>query len=53
MLDSLSCLVKTIIGSFPIKNPHPEKGQQRWIIDLRMVNHSEPFSLLGSVPLAK
>ena len=43
MTDCLSRLVKTIVGSFPVKNPHPEKRQQGWIIDLRTVDHTKPF----------
>ena len=44
MPDRLSRLVQTIIGSFPIKDPHPEKGQQGRIVDLHTIHHSEPFS---------
>ena len=44
MPDRLSRLVKTIVGSFPIKNPHPEKRQQRQIIDLPTIYHTKPFS---------
>ena len=44
MPDRLSRLVKTIIGSLPIQDPHPEKRQQRWIVDLCTIYHTEPFS---------
>ena len=44
MLDCLSCLVKTIVGSLPIWNPHSEKRQERWIVDLRPIHNLKPFS---------
>ena len=44
MSNRLSRLVKTIVGSLPVENPHPEKRQQGRIIDFRTVHHSEPFS---------
>ena len=44
VLDHLSHLVKTIIGSLPVKDPHPKQGQQRRIINLPPVDHTKPFS---------
>ena len=44
MPDRLDCLVKTVIGSFPIKDPHAQQRQQRSVLDLRPVDHTEPFS---------
>ena len=38
--------MKTIVGSFPIKNPHPEQRQERWIVDLCLIHYLEPFSPL-------
>ena len=47
--DRLSRLMKTIVGSLPIKDPHSEKRKKRRIVDLRTINHSEPFSPLDHV----
>ena len=44
MPDHLSGLVQTIIWSLPIEDPHTQQRQQRGVIDLRPINHTEPFS---------
>ena len=44
MPDHLSCLVKMIIWSTPVKDPHMKQRQQRRIVDLPPVNHMKPFS---------
>ena len=44
MPDRLGCLVKTIVGSLPIEDPHAQQGQQRSILDLRPIDYAEPFN---------
>ena len=56
MPDRLCGLVKTIIGSFPIKDPHAQQRQQQWIVDLCLIDHMEPFSPadhVGPQPIIK
>ena len=56
MPDRLGCLVKTVIGSFPVEDPHAQQGQQRSILDLRPINYAEPFSPsdhMGPQPIVK
>ena len=56
MPDRLGCLVKTVVGSFPIEDPHAQQRQQRSIVDLRPVDHTEPFSPpdhMGPQPIVK
>ena len=56
MPDCLRCLVKTIVGSLPIENPHTQQRQQQSIIDLRPINYLEPFSPsdhMGPQPIIK
>ena len=56
MPDHLSCLVKTIVGSFPIEDPHTQQRQQWSILDLCSINHTEPFSPsdhMGPQPIIK
>ena len=49
VLDRLSRLMKTIIGSLPIENPHPEQRQESWIIDLRPIHLLKPLCPLDHV----
>ena len=49
MSDRLCHLVETIVGSFPIKDPHPKKRQQGQIVDLGPINHSKPFCSMDHV----
>ena len=44
MLDRLHGLVKTIVGSFPVEDPHVQQRQQRGIVDLHTIDHTKPFS---------
>ena len=44
MPDRLGCLVQTIIGSLPIEDPHAQQRQQRSVVNLHLINNSEPFS---------
>ena len=56
MLNGLSGLVKTIVGSFPVEDPHLKERQESWIIDLSPVHLLEPLSPLdhmGSKPIVK
>ena len=56
MPDRLGCLVKTVVGSFPIEDPHTQQRQQRGIPDLCPINHAEPFSPsdhMGPQPIVK
>ena len=46
MPDCLSCLVKMVVGSFPIEDPHAQQRQQRSIVDFHPVDHTKPFSPL-------
>ena len=43
MLDRLCCLVHSIIGSFPVEDPHLKQRQEGWIIDLRLIHLSNPL----------
>ena len=43
MPDRLCCLVKTIVGSLPVEDPHVQQRQQQSIVNLRLVDHTEPF----------
>ena len=49
MLDRLSCLVKMIVGSLPVKNPHLEKRQERHVIDFHLVHEPKPLSTMDHV----
>ena len=45
-----------IVRSLPIEDPHAQQRQQGRILDLRPVNHSEPFSPsdhMGPQPIVK
>ena len=56
MPDCLGCLVKTVVGSFPIEDPHAQQRQQQSILNLRSIDHTEPFSPLdhmGPQPIVK
>ena len=45
MSDCLRGLVETIIRSLPVEDPHAQQQQQqRSIVNLRLVDHTEPFS---------
>ena len=56
MPDCLRSLVEMIIRSFPVENPHMKQRQQRWIVNLRLVNHLKPFGPtdhMGLQPIVK
>ena len=56
MPDCLCCLVKMIVGSLPIEDPHAQQWQQRGIVYLRPINNPEPFSPsdhMGPQPIIK
>ena len=45
-----------IVGSLPIEDPHAQQQQQQHIIDLRPIDHMEPFSPsdhMGPQPIIK
>ena len=44
MPDRLGSLMETIVGSLPVEDPHVQKRQQRWIIDLCSVDYTKPLS---------
>ena len=44
MPDRLRCLVKTVVGSFPIEDPHTQQRQERGIVNLHPIYNLEPFS---------
>ena len=49
MPDCLRGLVKTIVWSLPIEDPHAQQRQQRSVVYLCLINYSEPFSPLDHV----
>ena len=56
MPDRLRGLVEMIVGSFPVEDPHMQQRQQRRIIDLRLVDHTESFGPtdhMGPQPVVK
>ena len=44
MPDCLHSLVKTIVGSLPVKHPHVQQRQQQQIVNLCPIDHTKPFS---------
>ena len=36
--------METIIQSLPVEDPHAQQRQQRQIIDLHLIDHTQPFS---------
>ena len=36
-------MVHSIIGSFPVKDPHPKQRQEGQIIDLHLIHLSKPL----------
>ena len=44
MPDRLHSLVKMIVRSLPIEDPHAQKRQQGQVVDLRLIDHTKPFS---------
>ena len=56
MPDRLSGLVKTIVRSLPIEDPHAQQQQQQSILNLCSIDHTEPFSPsdhMGPQPIVK
>ena len=56
MPDCLRGLVKMVVRSLPIEDPHTQQRQQRGIIDLRPIDYTEPFSPtnhMGPQPIVK
>ena len=49
MPDHLHSLVKMIVGSLPVEDPHAQQQQQGRIVDLRSIDHTEPFSPVDHV----
>ena len=43
VLNHLGHLVKTIIGTSPVQDPHPEQAKENWIVDASPINLSKPF----------
>ena len=46
VLYGLGSLMKMVIRSLPIKDPHLKERQESWIINLGLVHLLEPFSPL-------
>ena len=44
MSDRLCSLMKMIVWSLPVKDPHAQQRQQRQIVDLCPIHHMKPFS---------
>ena len=42
--DCLIHLVKTIIGTGPVQDPHLEQAKENRIINMSPIDHSKPFS---------
>ena len=56
MPDRLRSLMETIIQSLPVEDPHAQQQQQRQIIDLRPIDHTQPFGPtdhMGPQPIIK
>ena len=56
MPDCLRGLVKMVVRSLPIEDPHVQQRQQRSVIYLHPIDHSEPFSPsdhMGPQPIVK
>ena len=49
MPDRLRGLVETIVGSLPVEDPHVQQRQQRQIINLHPIEHTEPLSPVDHV----
>ena len=43
MLDGLSCLVHTIVGTSPVEDPHVEQIEQNRIVNSGPINPMKPF----------
>ena len=56
MPDCLGSLVKTIVGSLPIEDPHAQQRQQGSVVNLRPIDDPEPLSTsdhMGPQPIIK
>ena len=56
MSDRLRGLVETIIWSLPVEDPYAQQRQQRQIVDLLPVDHTQPFGPtdhMGPQPIIK
>ena len=49
MSYGLGHLVKTIVGTSPVKDSHAEQIQQNWVVDLRPVHPLNPFCSLDHI----
>ena len=49
MPHGLGRLVKLVVGSFPVQNPHPEQRQEDRIIDLGPIHLMKPFGPVDNV----
>ena len=43
MLDGLCHLVHAIVGTSPVQDSHPEQVDKNQIMDMSLINLSEPF----------
>ena len=43
VLNSLGCLVKTVVGTSPVQDSHLEQVDKNWIINPSLIYSSEPF----------
>ena len=56
MPDRLRGLVETIIWSLPVEDPYVQQQQQQRIVDLLLVDHTQPFGPMdhmGPQPIIK
>ena len=56
MPDRLRSLMEMIIQSLPVEDPHAQQRQQRQIVDLRPIDHTQPFGPMdhmGPQPIIK
>ena len=41
--NCLGHLMKTIVGTSPVQDPHLEQAKKNWIIDMNLIHLSKPF----------
>ena len=47
--NGLGHLVKTVVGTGPVQDPHMEQTEENWIVDASPIYHSKPFHPLDHV----
>ena len=49
MVDHLGYSVKTIVGTGPVQDPHLEQAKKDQVINVSLIDHSEPFCSLDHI----